>query len=503
MMLTLQVWRRSRLCLAIASLIPGSLLAGLQLAPLFRDGAVLQADAPAPVWGWAEPGDEVKVTFLDHTVSAHAGPDGRWSARLAPFVANRRGTLTAASAHGTVTVHDLVTGDVWLCAGQSNMQMPVRLAHPPVGAGATPPAGDLRVFKVGIQLSPAPREDAAGNWSRWSPESAGDFSAVAYYFGRALQARINRPVGLIVTAKGGTPIESWLSPELLQSRPAAREILQRWAEKQSRAPVSFPDPARPPFEEVEFRMSMFGTGGYAQPGVVFNGMLNPLVPYAVRGVIWYQGETNTAMNVIPQAEYGGWFRELIADWRARWGRELPFYFVQLPANDIPSRDATGETWATIREGQASALSLPATAMVVTIDLGDPGHIHPLVKQPVGERLARIALRQTYHLADPYASSPVLAAFETQPDFIRLNFYPADAPLRTRDNLPVAGLEFEAGDAHWQPLSARIEGSTLVCALAPTATIKAVRYAWAQNPAGANLCNADGLPVAPFRIRLKP
>ncbi len=493
---------RHLLFLAALGLLPGSLFAGLQLAPLFRDHGVVQCDAPVAVWGRADPGDEVTVGYLGQTATVQAEADGRWHTVVGPFGPGRTGDFTVQTPRASVTRHDVITGDVWLCAGQSNLQMHVRDANGAPEAIATGDLPDIREFKVAIQTAAAPAETVDGQWTAASPKTLGNFSAVAFYFARAIHARIGRPVGVIVVAKGGTPIESWLSPELLRNEPDAPALLDRWEKILSHAPVSLPQPARPPFEPVEFSMSLLGPGGYAQPGVIYNGMLAPLVPYAVRGVLWYQGETNTPKQFLQPAEYGPWFRRVITDLRMRWRQELPVYFVQLPANNLPERDFTGGQWATLRAAQASALALPRTGMAVTIDLGPPDEIHPPVKRPVGERLARLALKRTYGLPEIVDSGPEFRGVKREGDILRLDFLTA-GKLATRDGLPPAGFEFIAADGRRLPAALAFEGATVVARLAAAAEVRVIRYGWVQNPASANLCGADGLPVAPFRIALMP
>lgn len=493
---------RRSLLLAVLAVLPGGLFAGLQLAPLFRDHAVVQCDATLAVWGRAEPDDAVTVEYLGQTATARAEPDGRWHTALGPFAPGRTGDFSVRTPRDAIVRHDVITGDVWLCVGQSNLQMHVRDANGAPEAITTADLPDVREFKVAIQTAASPAEAVEGQWIAASPATVGNFSAVAFYFAREVHARVKRPIGLIVAAKGGTPIESWLSPEILRTEPGAQALRDRWEQTLSRAPVSLPQPARPPFEPVEFSMSLVGPGGYAEPGVIYNGMLAPLVPYTVRGLLWYQGETNTPRQFLQPAEYGLWFRRVIADLRARWHQELPFYFVQLPANNLPERDHTGSQWATLRENQASALALPQTGMAVTIDLGSPDEIHPPVKRPVGERLARLALKRTYQFADVVDAGPELRDVTLAGDTLRLEFH-VDGKLATRDGLPPAGFEFIADDGRVLPAALTLEDTALVCRLAEAAKIRAIRYGWAQNPASANLCGAASLPAAPFRITLAP
>jgi sialate O-acetylesterase len=490
-------FRSLHLCLAIAGVVPLRLAANIELAPLFRDHAVLQAEQPVPIWGRAGAGETVTATFLDQTATARADQEGRWRVELSALAAGRAGDLVVRTDHESTILHDVMTGEVWLCAGQSNMQMPVRMAEGATEAAASQPSGDIRQFKVSIQTSSTPLENCGGSWIKGSGETVGDFSAVAYYFARSLQARIKRPIGLVVAAKGGSPIESWFSPDVFRSNSSTKTLLRHWDEKLSRLAVA--RPGKPPFEPAEFSVSAVGPGGYGEPGVLYNGMISPLIPFGVRGILWYQGEANTSQTFSPPDEYGAWFRTLIADFRNQWRQELPFYFVQLPANNMPDRDHTAKTWATVRDGQASALTIPKTGMAVTIDLGEPDSIHPTVKQPVGERLARLALKRTYGFDDVIDSGPVLASVETRNGALRLNFVSAGQKLKTRNQGPLEGFRLVTRDGRLVPVAAHIDGSTIICEVGHVPAHE-ICYAWEQNPASANLCDASGMPAAPFKVQ---
>ena len=362
-------------------------LAAVLLAPLFADHAVLQQGKPVPVWGRAEPGEKVIVTFGAQKVSALADASGDWIAYLDALSANTTGAdLTA----GTAVIHDVLVGEVWIASGQSNMEFVVDDPHGKIYhvdnaaeevAAAKYPL--IRHFKVKHQVATTPLATAEGDWQLCSPATVPEFSAVAYFYSRELFRRLKVAIGIINTSWGGTPIESWMSPMALAQAPL---------------PHPHPSPGHP-------RANWTITG-------LYNGMVNPIVPYAIRGAIWYQGESNADLA----GDYHPLFAELITAWRAHLGQgNLPFYWVQL-ANYLNPSDKTGTTYAELRAQQTETLSLPATGQAVTIDIGDPANIHPHNKQEVGRRLALIAKSQVYDIPtdfsgpafpwrDLYAKSP--------------------------------------------------------------------------------------------------
>jgi sialate O-acetylesterase len=484
--------------LALAPLI--SARADVEFSALFADHAVLQRDKPVPVWGRADPGEHVTVTFHDQTVGAIADPAGRWTVVLAAMPASAEGSDLVATGRNRVSARDILVGEVWLCSGQSNMEFwvggpkadprivfQVENVEAEVAAARYPL---IRHFKVPRRVSAVPLAALAGAegggageggrggggtgggaWEPCSPATVPRFTAVGYFFARALFEKIGVPIGLINSTYGGTPIEAWMSTAALDSDPAFAVVLARWPGKGPGDSSRRNDPAR--------------------PGGLFNGMIAPLVPYALRGFLWYQGETNASRA----GEYRALFAAMITAWRAHFGQgDLPFYFVQLAnfnAGGTPGRNS----WAYLREAQAGVLALPQTAMAVTIDLGDPRNIHPRNKQEVGRRLALIAQANLYGLSGD-VSGPQFAGLEPAGTALRVRFTYAETGLITRDR-PVQSLEIAGADRVFHPASGRIEGETLVVSSSAVPHPVAVRYAWADAPV-ANLYNGAGLPAAPFR-----
>ncbi len=484
------------------------LWADVVLAPLFRDGAVLQRDKVLPVWGRAEPGERVHVQFAGQTRDATAGPDGRWRVQLAALPANATPATMEVAGKNTVSVTDILIGDVWLCSGQSNMNWRVRQSR---DAAAEIAAADnvlIRHFDISNEVAEAPQLDTQGGWRPARPELVGDFSAVAYFFAREVQPKMRVPIGMIKATPGGSGIEAWLAPDGMESEPYWAEILARrrrvldefpakqkehaaalaeWnaaKDQAAKAGETF-DRKAPPVPE--------GPKSRNAPSGLFNSNISPVVPFALRGFLWYQGEGNASRHQL----YSRQFPTLIAQWRRLFGQgELPFYFVQLADFAFPT-DPTGKVWAFQREAQAAALALPATGMAVAIDVGDRDDIHPINKQEVGKRLARLALARTY--GEPVANhaSPRAISFVVEGGGVRVRFDQATTGIVVRKSPGVPDLEVAGEDRIFYPAAARIEGDSLIASSSSVRSPVAVRYLW-RNAPEATLFNMTGLPVAPFR-----
>jgi sialate O-acetylesterase len=454
------------------------LRADVTLAAVFSDHAVLQEGMPVPVWGRAAPGERVRVRFRGEAVGTSADPDGRWIAVLPPLEAAGVGAdLVAEGDRSSAVRKDVVVGEVWFCSGQSNMEFtvddPSRKAFRLLNAASEVAAARyplIRQFEVARRPSASPADDTSGEWIPCSPATVGKFTAVGYFFARDLHRRLGVPFGIIDCTWGGTPIEAWMSPAALASDPAFSVVAERWR----RSPPDYPH--KPSW----------------LPAGLFDGMVNPILPYALRGVLWYQGES----NAVRAPEYRRLFASMIGAWRAHWGRaDLPFYWVQL-ANYRDPADPGGTTWAALREAQAQALALPNTGMAVTIDIGDPRNIHPADKQEVGRRLALIAKARVYGITEEI-SGPVPAAFERAGGAFRIRFRDTAGGLTAADR-PLQSFELAGQDRKFHPASAEISGDDDVVVRSPAVPDPvAVRYAW-RNAPDANLFNGAGLPAAPFR-----
>ncbi len=442
-----------------------------ELAPLFRDHAVLQQGRAVPVWGRAGPGEHVSVSFAGQTVGATAGADGRWIAVLGPLAPNAAGSELVVAGREPVAVRDVLVGEVWLCSGQSNMEFPVdggaagrRVDNAP---GEVAAAGHplIRHFKVAPRSSAVPLDNADGDWRVCSPETVGAFTAVGYFFARDLLDRVGVPIGIINCTWSGAPLESWMSPAAL-----AAALLPG-----GRPPTAAAQGAREPWV----------------PSSVFNGMVHPLLPYALRGVLWYQGEADVGRA----ATYAVQFPALITAWRSHFGEdELPFFWVQLANFKAPS-DARGESWAYLREAQSRALSLPGTGQAVAMDIGEPGNPAPRNKQEVGRRLALIAKAKVYSLSVDY-SGPVFRGADAEAGSMRVHFLFTGEGL-TASGGPLHSFEVAGADRVFHAATAQIQGDAVVVRSPLVRQPVAVRYAW-RNAPDANLFNGAGLPAAPFR-----
>ena len=505
--------------LLAAALLAARARAEVTLGPLFSDHAVLQRDKPVPVWGRADAGETVTVSLLGRRVAAQAGPDGRWIALLGALPATAEGSDLVAAGKTTATIHDVVVGEVWLASGQSNMEYVVDDPNGPVfhvdHAAAEVAAARyplIRHFKVARRVAAEPAETAAGGWAPCSPATVPEFSAVGYFFARALFLRLGVPVGIVNSTWGGTPVEAWLSPLALASDPAFAVVDRRWretlaayprAQEAAQAALAAWRPAAEaarrggPLAYTLFLkahpqpQAAHGPGDPWTPTGLFDGMINPLLPYALRGAIWYQGESNAARP----GEYHALFAAMITAWRAHFGQgDFPFYWVQLADYNVPG-DPTGASWAWLREAQAQTLSLPNTGQAVTIDIGDLGNIHPSNKQEVGRRLALLAKLNAYSIPGD-CSGPVFVSATPEGRALRLRFKYADAGL-TAGLTPLQSFEVAGADRKFYPATAAIAGSTVLVQSPAVPEPVAVRYAWRNAPT-ANFYNGAGLPAVPFR-----
>jgi sialate O-acetylesterase len=494
-----------------------SALADITPASLFQDHAVLQRDKPVPVWGTADAGENVTVTFGAQALTTVAGPDGRWSVTLAPLPASATPATLTLKGKNTVVLNDIVVGEVWLASGQSNMEWPLTRAYDTDLEQLTARFPLIREIKVKRRTASAPVAGFEGAWRGATTENVAQFSAVAYLFARELHLALDVPVGIVNSTWGGTPVEAWMSTNALKSDPAFAVVPTRWTKQ-----VADFEIAKTAYEEKNRTWQAAQTAAEArgeklaeaapvapkapvwQPSSLYNGMITPLLPYALRGAIWYQGESNASRA----EEYHALFSAMIQGWRSDFGQgDFPFYWTQLAsfrAGNGPATAPDGTDWAALREAQTQTLALPATGQAVIIDVGDFSDIHPKAKLPVARRLARLALHRNYGFASLADSGPVFAGLETIPGdaavnrqaALRVSFTPADRGLRQPD-AAVAGFEVAGEDHVFHPAVARIEKGTVLVSSPEVPAPVAVRYAW-RNATPAALCDDLGLPVPPFR-----
>ena len=482
-------------------------MAEVALPRVFSDHMVLQRDLPVPVWGTAAAGEKVTVSFRGSTVSATAAADGHWRLALGPFAAGGPDALTV-TASNTIEFRDVLVGEVWVCSGQSNMEWPMSLSRDPQAdiQASTNPL--LRLYTVRKATSSLPLDtflDSKGHeWSTATPDAVKGFSAVAYYFGRDLQQALGVPVGLIHTSWGGSPAEAWTSGETLRSNPTyARDILEgsvstmrnrkaalaKWEQDRDAAVAAGKNPPGKPF------------AGWL-PSDLYHAMIVPLLPYGISGAIWYQGESNAGRAWA----YRSLFADMIRDWRRAFAQgDFPFLAVQLAPwdknrkrsiQDI-TREPVESDWAELREAQVHVSKvLPKVGVAVITDVGDKDDIHPNQKQPVGARLARLALRIA-HGKDIAATGPVVHSHHVSQGAIVLNFDAVGSGLRSSGG-DLTGFAIAGADRRWHWAKAEIRARNQVVVSSPSvAHPVAVRFGWADFPV-VNLTDSHGLPASPFR-----
>ncbi|MCC3153142.1 sialate O-acetylesterase [Hymenobacter sp. BT770] len=630
-----------------ALLVPATAAAQVRLPRLVSNGMVLQREAPVRIWGWAKPGESVSVAFLGKTYRATTGPNGQWRVTLPAMKAGGpyEMSLTASNA---LSIKDILVGDVWLCSGQSNMETPMsrlRDKYPDVIAQATNPR--IRQFDVPLTYAfDKPRTDlTGGKWTEANPQTVLQFSGVAYFFAKEINAKYNVPVGIIKDAVGGSPAESWLSADALRQFPTYEQqaakykdsalvagIRQRegaavaswyqslhqadqgeargqqkwsapdydastwatmnvpgywdkdsplgpvngvvWFRKEVEVPASMVgQPARLELgtlvdaDSTYLNGQLVGTTGYQypprkydvkagvlkagknvvvvrlinntgrggftpgkkyqltaagqtldlrgpwqyklgatmpptpgtttfqyQPGGLFNGMIAPVLPYAIKGVLWYQGESNTGHSQDYQALITG----LITDWRKHFQQpNLPFLYAQLPNFMAVKPEPSESDWAALRDAQRRLLAVPHTGMAVLIDAGEWNDIHPLDKQTPGHRLALAAQKVAYGDAKVVASGPLYQTMQVAGNKVTLSFASVGGGLVAKGGGPLKGFAVAGPDKKFVWAQARIEGKKVVVWNDQVPNPTVVRYAWADNPEGANLYNKEGLPASPF------
>ncbi len=452
----------------------------LAVAPVFGHHMVLQRDAEVALWGTAPPGEKLRIRlgWGIPKVDSQAGPDGRWTARFRTPGAGGPFEITLLSSSNEIRIADVMVGEVWICSGQSNMEWSVGPGNGPgvrdfekeVAAADHP---RLRLFDVKNAIAPSPLSTCEGKWDVCDPTTVGTFSATGYFFGRELLDRLDVPIGLIGTNWGGTVAESWTSAGGLAGFPEFQEAI---AKVKSIAQ----DPAA---DRKWFNVNT--------PTALWNGMIAPLVPYGIRGAIWYQGESNRERA----AQYRTLFPAMIADWRRAFGQgDFPFYYVQIAP--FAYGEDTGQA-AELREAQTLALAVKDTGMAVTMDIGNPRNIHPTNKQEVGRRLALWALAKTYGKDGLVHSGPLYREKKVEAGRLRLLFDHVGSGLAIRTGDALTHFEIAGEDGVFHPAQAAIDGDAVLVSSPDVPGPRSARYAWgaADEP---NLMNKEGLPAPSFR-----
>jgi sialate O-acetylesterase len=485
--------------------------ADVTLPAIFSDHAVLQREMSVPIWGKADPGEEVTLAIAGQTHKATADDQGKWRVTLEPLSVGEPLKLVVEGKDSRVERNDILVGEVWICSGQSNMEWPVTAS---TNADLEIPAADhpqIRLVRVKGPGSQVTKEDFEGQWEACSPDTVKGFSAVGFYFGRALERHLEVPIGLIDNSWGGSACDAWIPRERMEGNPLYAAQLANWdkiaaefdeakekaeyeerlAEWQKKADAAKaagePQPGGRPY----FNNPLVGN---QRPGNLYHARLGPVLGYGIRGVIWYQGESNAGRAY----QYREMFPLMIQTWREDWKQgDFSFYWVQL-ADFLAEKPEPGDSaWAELREAQTMAQDrVPNSGQAVIIDTGEGNDIHPRNKLEVGRRLARWALDRDYD-RDIICESPRYESMEIKGDTILVKFKDAGG-LRTIDENEVQGFAIAGNDRRWVWAEAKIVAPDQVAVRSYTVSSPvAVRYGWADNPV-CNLYNSVGLPVTPFR-----
>ena len=491
------------LALGMFAALPAS--ADVRLPHVIGSHMVLQRDIELPVWGWAEPGEKVTVKLGNAEKTATADAKGNWKVTLPAMKGGGPLQMTVAGKNA-ITLKDILIGEVWVCSGQSNMELSVRSAANGAKEAAAAKFPSIRLFHVPKRPGGQPMTDVNATWRPCQPGTVQGFSAVGYFFGRKLHKDLSVPVGLINTSWGGTRIEPWTPPQGFAAVPKLRGILQHIerSNAQYRKAVKASLDALEGWIPAARKALADGTAIPAMPAIVrhplanagaptglYNGMVHPLLPFAIRGAIWYQGESNRGDGMM----YCEKMKALITGWRQVWAQgDFPFYYVQLaPYTYRGSVTALPGIW----EAQSAALAIPNTGMAVITDIGNLRDIHPRNKQDVGKRLALWALAKAYGREGLVYSGPLFKALAIEGGKARITFDHVGSGLVSRDGKPLTHFEVAGADKKFAKAEAKIEGDAVVVSSDAVKEPVAVRFGWHQL-AEPNLMNKEGLPASPFR-----
>lgn len=490
--------------------------ADVRLPSIAGDHMMLQQQTNAPIWGWADPGEEVTVSgSWGRQASTIAGADGRWQVNLATPSHGGPHNVTIRG-NNEITLDDVMIGEVWLCAGQSNMGWRLSATMDGGQDAATANYPEFRIFRSARAHSHEPQLDCDAEWTRCTPETASTCSAVSFYFAEKLHRELGIPVGIVLQPYAGTPIEGWIPKEIQLDDPRTRLIIAasdaesadyslEQAQKQlQRSMERWKNGER----RTEPKLRTPDNWGHQYPGNIFNGMIHPVRPWAIRGAIWYQGERN-AKDVAQAANYVNQLPRLIHYYRNSWNEmsgggtaaDFPFYFVQLPSWLAEQTEPVepNAAWAVSRESmRLVAETVPNTGVAVSIDTGDSVLLHPKDKKPIGQRLAYLALKNPYG-RDIVAHGPSYQGHQVEGDKIILRFDSTGSGLMPGKDGPLDTIAIAGADKKFFWANAQIEGETVVVSSPNVPKPTAVRYAWAMNPSNRNLLyNREGLPASPFR-----
>lgn len=486
-----------------------TLFGEVRIPDVIASGMVLQQKQAVPIWGMADPGEAVTVTFGKVKRTIVAGSDGKWQVDLGKLTANATPQTMTITGKNTIELKDVLVGEVWLVAGQSNMQW--RLPESDGGEAATAAANypDIRLFNVSREAAFKRKQGKLAEWLRCDPASVKEFSAAGYYFAVELHKALKVPVGIINSSYGGSQAEAWTPVAYLNASPDLKPTVERtkvWDEERPRVREQYAEAIRKWREEAD-KARAAGARPSPSPAVpdalreyrvassIYDGMIEPLIPFAIHGAVWYQGESNEARA----EQYGMLLPVMISAWRDRWKQgEFPFGIVQLPNYRQPKTEPEESPWSFIREAQRrTALYTRNAGLIVTIDIGMSNDIHPRNKLDVGKRMAVWALGDVY--GQKILGSPVVTRAEAREGKVVLTFDNVGSGLRVKNGDKLEEFAIAGDDRKWHWAEAKIVGKNKIEVFsASVSDPKAVRYAFNSNPKNANLTNDSGLPASPFR-----
>lgn len=463
--------------------------AAIVLPQLVGDNMIIQRDIKVPIWGWAAAGEKISVNFKNESYRAVAGADGKWAVTLKESLHGGPYQMTIEGAAEVLKIKNILIGDVWICSGQSNMAFnfnALKTLYPDDAAIrnsydqeiAAAANDNIRQIIVNRNYSAAPQSTVKmTGWKIAGPNTIMSFSSVAYFFAKHLYEKYNVPIGLINASYGGTPAEAWMSADALKKFPQFSKTIRF-------------------LKDTAALTSKVNLYNAVLPTVLFNAMINPIISYGIKGVLWYQGENNQLRGY----EYRDLFPALINDWRSRWGQgNFPFIYQQLVNFKEASKVPVEAYWAELREAQLMTLSKQGnTAMAVGIDLGIANNIHPPNKKDVGERLAMAAMKVAYKETDLVTSGPLYQSMRVDNDKIIISFSNIGQGLAAKGGAALKYFSIAGADKKFVWASAVIKGNQVIVSSEQIPDPVAVRYAWANNPEGCNLTNIEGLPASPFR-----
>jgi sialate O-acetylesterase len=487
--------------------------AEIKLPAIIGDNMVLQQKQANPIWGWDKPGTQITVSISGQSKTAKADDKGKWTVKLDPMPASSKPATMQIKGTNQVELKNILVGEVWICSGQSNMQWSVSQSYDAELEIATAKFPQIRLISVPQVGTQEPQDDFKGAWAECSPANVGEFSAVGFFFGRTLHQVLDVPVGLIDNAWGGSAAEAWVRRDVLEKDARFKSLMDGWVLREKnltseaaqqayekaladwKKAAEAAKAAKKPFPVRQPQSPQQQLSGNSRPGNIYNGVLRPTIGYGIKGVIWYQGESNAGRAY----EYGYLFPLMITHWRAEWKQgDFPFYWVQL-ADFMAEKPEPGDSaWAELRESQTKTQNaIKNGGQAVIIDLGEGRDIHPRNKRDVADRLVRLALAQDYGMKIPHRS-PEYQSVEFQGNKALVTLETFGSSLYTFDVQEVKGLAVCGEDKKWVWATGKLVGANQIEVTAPNvAKPIAVRYAWSDNPV-CNLYSKEGLPVTPFR-----